>query len=93
MKENLKIIGLLVICAASVIFIIATFFFEPSTKKNVFESDGHQYDRVYRFGNGTIVHSPECEICSQRIDSLMKENQRETIRKVDSILTARGLIQ
>lgn len=93
MKENLKIIGLLVICAASVIFIIATFFFEPSTKKNVMETDGHQYDRVYRFGKGTIVHSPECEICAQRIDSLMKANQIETLRKVDSILTARGLIQ
>ena len=93
MKEKIISIGLLVICAASVIFVIATFFSGPSTKKNVMESDGHQYDRVYRFGKGTIVHSPECEICAQRIDSLMKVNQIETLRKVDSILIANGLKQ
>ena len=93
MKENFKIIGLVVICAASVIFIIAAFFFKPSTKKNVMKSDGHQYDCVYRYGKRHVVHSPECELCAQRIDSLIKKNQIETLQKVDSILVANGLKQ
>ncbi len=93
MKENFKIIGLFVIYTAFIIFIIATFFFNPSTKKNVMETDGHQYDCVYRYGKRHIVHSPECKICSQRIDSLMKVNQIETLWKVDSILIVNGLKQ
>lgn len=84
MKENLKIVGVIIACVLAICCIIWLLVREPTIKKNCEVVDGHTYDRVNINGRSHVVHSLDCELCAEHnkqimihiADSVIKSNYR-----------------
>ena len=91
MKDYWKPIIFGVVFIVLIAFMIWAMFYQRDTQKNVYERDEHNYDRIFIQTSPHIVHSPDCELCKERLDSIIKAERRKTLQMVDSILEANGL--
>ena len=91
MKENWKLISVGVFGVIFIVFMIWGMFYQRDTQKNVYERDEHNYDRIFIQTSPHIVHSPDCELCKERLDSIINAERQKTLLMVDSILEANGL--
>ena len=91
MKDYWKPIIFGVVFIALIAFMIWAMFYQRDTQKNVYERDEHNYDRIFIQTSPHIVHSLDCELCKERLDSIIKAERQKTLLMVDSILEANGL--
>ena len=91
MKDYWKPIIFGVVFIALIAFMIWAMFYQRDTQKNVYERDEHNYDRIFIQTSPHIVHSLDCELCKERLDSIIKAERQKTLQMVDSILEANGL--
>ena len=91
MKDYWKPISFGVVFIALIAFMIWGLCYQRDTQKNVYERDEHNYDRIFIQTSPHIVHSPDCELCKEILDSIIKAERQKTLQMVDSILEANGL--